>query len=205
MTGAFPSHTEGQHCGKRLHFMTLSWFIRISFYTYIYIYSHINIVFKCNFMSTSTFLSLSLSIYSYIFKLFLNECLLYITKFHCIVLAFSYTENWKLSACQLWRHWRQHRVSFCCLFVVVVLHMPGFARWLTPGRSSCGSTLFIIIARPKGVPPKAARPKDGLFRLHASWIYLFHMVSQYTSCIAPRNRVQVVPPAASDSCNNTLP
>ena len=29
-----------------------------------------------------------------------------------------------------------------------------------------------IIARPKGVPPKAARPKDGLFRLHASWIYL---------------------------------
>ena len=30
----------------------------------------------------------------------------------------------------------------------------------------------IIIARPKGVSPKAARPKDGLFRLHASWIYL---------------------------------
>ena len=29
-----------------------------------------------------------------------------------------------------------------------------------------------VIARPKGVPPKAARPKDGLFRLHASWIYL---------------------------------
>ena len=29
-----------------------------------------------------------------------------------------------------------------------------------------------ILARPKGVPPKAARPKDGLFRLHASWIYL---------------------------------
>ena len=31
---------------------------------------------------------------------------------------------------------------------------------------------LIIIARPKVVPPKAARPKDGLFRLHASWIYL---------------------------------
>ena len=31
---------------------------------------------------------------------------------------------------------------------------------------------IVIIARPKGVPPKAARPKDGLFRLHASWIYL---------------------------------
>ena len=31
------------------------------------------------------------------------------------------------------------------------------------------------------------------------------MVSQYTSCIGPRDRVQVVPPAASDSCNNTLP
>ena len=30
----------------------------------------------------------------------------------------------------------------------------------------------LMIARPKGVPPKAARPKDGLFRLHASWIYL---------------------------------
>ena len=30
----------------------------------------------------------------------------------------------------------------------------------------------MFIARPKGVPPKAARPKDGLFRLHASWIYL---------------------------------
>ena len=29
-----------------------------------------------------------------------------------------------------------------------------------------------IIARPKGMPPKAARPKEGLFRLHASWIYL---------------------------------
>ena len=29
--------------------------------------------------------------------------------------------------------------------VVVVLHMPGLVRWLTPGRSSCGSTLFIII------------------------------------------------------------
>ena len=29
--------------------------------------------------------------------------------------------------------------------VVVVLHMPGLARWLTPGRSSCGSTLFVII------------------------------------------------------------
>ena len=29
-----------------------------------------------------------------------------------------------------------------------------------------------IIARPKGVPPKATRPKDGLFRLHTSWIYL---------------------------------
>ena len=28
--------------------------------------------------------------------------------------------------------------------------------------------LMILIARPKGVPP----PKDGLFRLHASWIYL---------------------------------
>ena len=26
--------------------------------------------------------------------------------------------------------------------VVVVLHIPGLARWLTPGRSSCGSTLF---------------------------------------------------------------
>ena len=31
---------------------------------------------------------------------------------------------------------------------------------------------ILVIARPKGVPPKAARPKDGLFRLHASWIYL---------------------------------
>ena len=31
---------------------------------------------------------------------------------------------------------------------------------------------FKLIARPKVVPPKAARPKDGLFRLHASWIYL---------------------------------
>ena len=30
----------------------------------------------------------------------------------------------------------------------------------------------LMIARPKGVPPKAARPKDGLFRLHASRIYL---------------------------------
>ena len=29
-------------------------------------------------------------------------------------------------------------------FDVVVLHMPGLARWLTPGRSLCGSTLFII-------------------------------------------------------------
>ena len=29
--------------------------------------------------------------------------------------------------------------------VVVVLYMPGLARWLTPRRSSCGSTLFIII------------------------------------------------------------
>ena len=30
-----------------------------------------------------------------------------------------------------------------------------------------------LIARPKVVPPgSAARPKDGLFRLHASWIYL---------------------------------
>ena len=32
--------------------------------------------------------------------------------------------------------------------------------------------LYLIIACPKGMPPKAARPKDGLFRLHASWIYL---------------------------------
>ena len=32
--------------------------------------------------------------------------------------------------------------------------------------------ILMMIARPKGVPPKAARPKDGLFRLHASWIYL---------------------------------
>ena len=34
------------------------------------------------------------------------------------------------------------------------------------------SVVVMVIARPKGVPPKAARPKDGLFRLHASWIYL---------------------------------
>ena len=33
-----------------------------------------------------------------------------------------------------------------------------------------------------------------------------YMVSQYTSCIAARIIVsQVVPPVASDSCNNTLP
>ena len=31
------------------------------------------------------------------------------------------------------------------LVVVVVLHMPGLARWLTPGRSSGVSTLFIVI------------------------------------------------------------
>ena len=31
---------------------------------------------------------------------------------------------------------------------------------------------LVLVARPKGVPPKAAHPKDGLFRLHASWIYL---------------------------------
>ena len=29
--------------------------------------------------------------------------------------------------------------------------------------------IFTLIAHPKGVPPS---PKDGLFRLHASWIYL---------------------------------
>ena len=55
----------------------------------------------------------------------------------------------------------------------------GFDDVLPPGE--LGSSLYIqfiilyracIIARPKGVPPKAARPKDGLFRLHASWIYL---------------------------------
>ena len=28
--------------------------------------------------------------------------------------------------------------------VVVVLHMPGLARWLTLGRSSCGSTLYLL-------------------------------------------------------------
>ena len=34
------------------------------------------------------------------------------------------------------------------------------------------NVVISFIARPKGVPPKVARPKDGLFRLHASWIYL---------------------------------
>ena len=34
--------------------------------------------------------------------------------------------------------------SVAVVVVVVVLHMPGLARWLTPRRSSCGSTLFII-------------------------------------------------------------
>ena len=38
--------------------------------------------------------------------------------------------------------------------------------------SYVGRASAAMIARPKGVPPKAARPKDGLFRLHASWIYL---------------------------------
>ena len=40
------------------------------------------------------------------------------------------------------------------------------------GRAPNGIGHLMILARPKGVPPKAARPKDGLFRLHASWIYL---------------------------------
>ena len=38
--------------------------------------------------------------------------------------------------------------------------------------NSHGFQVQNLIARPKGVPPKAARPKDRLFRLHASWIYL---------------------------------
>ena len=42
----------------------------------------------------------------------------------------------------------------------------------TPGRHLKNVAAPTMIARPKGVPPKAARPKDGLFRLHASWIYL---------------------------------
>ena len=41
--------------------------------------------------------------------------------------------------------WAAFLVPFLVVVVVVVLHMPGLARWFTPGRSSCGFTLFIII------------------------------------------------------------
>ena len=41
--------------------------------------------------------------------------------------------------------------------VVVVLHMPGLTRWLTPGRSSCGSTLFI---------PRPNEVRGGVYWIH---------------------------------------
>ena len=45
-----------------------------------------------------------------------------------------------------------------------------------------------IIARPKGVPPKAARPKDGLFRLHASWISPMQDLTVWPpSCVISEN------------------
>ena len=40
-----------------------------------------------------------------------------------------------------------------------------------------------FIARPKGVPPKSACPKDGLFRLHASWIYISYAGFDYLAAI----------------------
>ena len=47
---------------------------------------------------------------------------------------------------------------------------------------------MIIIARPKGVTPKAARPKDGLFRLHASWISPMQDLTVWPpSCVISEN------------------
>ena len=44
------------------------------------------------------------------------------------------------------------------------------------------------IARPKGVPPKAARPQDGLFRLHASWISPMQDLTVWPpSCVISEN------------------
>ena len=42
------------------------------------------------------------------------------------------------------RAWGEEYSDWLSCWFVVVLHMPGLARWLAPGRSSCGSTLFVI-------------------------------------------------------------
>ena len=57
--------------------------------------------------------------------------------------VFDIRRNTKLSIFPLFR--RMSAMLYSRHIVVVVLHMPGLARWLTPGRSSCGSTLFVII------------------------------------------------------------